>query len=75
MTVQGQGRGENEMLGVGCLPHQPCHAFDDISTPVFARAVVVVIPSHILDSVSFPLPESLIIWHASYELLDGIPIF
>jgi len=33
------------------LPHQPCHGFDDVSTPVFDRALVIVIPSHILESV------------------------
>jgi hypothetical protein len=44
-------RGENEMLGVGWLPHQPSHAFDDVSTPVFDRALVIVIPSHILESM------------------------
>jgi len=44
-------RGVNEMLSVGCLLHQPSHAFDDVSTPVFDRALVIVIPSHILESV------------------------
>jgi len=63
------------MLGVRCLPHQPSHAFDDVSTPVFDRALVIVIPSHILESVKFPLPESQIIWHASHERLDAIPVF
>jgi hypothetical protein len=63
------------MLGVGWLPHQPSHAFDDVTTPVFDRALVIVITSHILDSVWFPLPASLIIWHATHELLDTIPIF
>jgi hypothetical protein len=43
--------GENEMLGVGWLPHQPFHAFDDVSTPVFDRALVIVIPSPILEGV------------------------
>jgi len=66
--------GENEMLGVGWLPHQPSHALDDVWTPVFDRFVVNVIPSHILESVLFPLPESLITWHASHELLDTIAI-
>jgi len=41
----------NEMLGVGRLPHQPSHAFDDVSTLVFDRPLVIVIPSHILESV------------------------
>jgi len=44
-------RGENEMLGVGWLPHQPSHLFDDVSTSVFDRALVIVIPSHILESM------------------------
>ena len=35
---------------------------------------MIVIPSHILESVSFPLPKSLIIRHASHELLDTIPV-
>jgi hypothetical protein len=63
------------MLGVGCLPHQPSHAFDDMSTPEFDRVSVVVISSDILRSVLFALRESLIIWHASQEHLDAIHIF
>ena len=43
--------GINGMLGIGWLPHQPSHAFDDVSTPVFDRALVIVFPSHILESV------------------------
>jgi hypothetical protein len=42
--------GENVMLGVGWLPHQRSHAFDDVLTPQFDMALVVVIPSHILAS-------------------------
>jgi len=38
------------------------------------RLLVTVIPSHILDSVLYPLPESLIISHASHELRDAIPV-
>jgi len=75
LAVEAMLRGVNEMLGVGWLPHQPSHAFDDVSTPEFDRALVIVIPSHILLSVLFPLTESMIIWHASHELLDAIPIF
>jgi hypothetical protein len=67
--------GVNEWLGICRLLHHPSHAFDDVSTPVFDRAWVVVSPFHILESVEFPLPESQIIWHASRELLDTIPIF
>jgi hypothetical protein len=63
------------MLCVGWLPHQPSHAFDDVSTPVFDRALVIIIPSHVLESVSFPLLASLIIWHGSHELLDALPVF
>ena len=51
IAVKAPLRGENEMLGVGWLPQQPSHAFDDVSTPVFDRALVIVIPSHILESV------------------------
>jgi hypothetical protein len=39
------------MLGAGWLPHQPSHAFDDVSMPEFDMALVMVIPSHILESV------------------------
>jgi hypothetical protein len=39
------------MRGVGWLPYRPSHAFDDISTPVFDRSLVIVIPSQILESV------------------------
>ena len=67
-------RGVNEMLGIGWLPHQTSHAVDDVSTPGLDRESVIGIPSHILESVYFPLPESLIIWHASHELLDAITI-
>jgi len=41
----------NEMLGVGWLPHQPSHAFDDVSTAKFDRPLVIVIPSDILEGV------------------------
>jgi hypothetical protein len=44
-------RRENELLGVGCLPHQPSHACDNVWTTVFERALVIAIPSHILGSV------------------------
>jgi hypothetical protein len=63
------------MCGVHRLPHQSSHAFDDVLTPVFDRALVMVIPFHIFDSVLFPLPESQIIWHASHEHLYAIPVF
>jgi hypothetical protein len=51
IVVKAPQRGENEMLGIGWFPNQPSHAFDDISTPVFDRALVIVIPSDILESV------------------------
>jgi hypothetical protein len=63
------------MFGVGRLPHQPSHALDDVSIAVFDRALVIVLPSHILKSVQFPLSKSLISWHANHELLDTIPVF
>jgi hypothetical protein len=61
------------MLGVGWQPYQPSHAFEDILTPVFVRALVIVIPCHIPETVYFPFPESLIIMHASNQLLDASP--
>jgi len=51
VAVKAMLRGVNEMLRVGWLPHQPSHAFDDVSTPVFDRVLVIVIPSPILESV------------------------
>ena len=51
IAVKAPLRGQNEMLGVGWLPHQPSHAFDDVSAPVFDRALVIVIPSLIIESV------------------------
>jgi len=45
--------GVNKKLGVHWLPHQPSHVFDDVSTKVFDRALVIVIPSHILQSGVF----------------------
>jgi hypothetical protein len=51
ITIKPTLRGENEMLSVAWLPHRPSHAFEDISTPVFNRVLVIVIPSHILMSV------------------------
>jgi hypothetical protein len=51
IAVKAPLRGENEMPGVGWLPHQPSHAFDDVSPPGFDKALVIVIPSHIVESV------------------------
>ena len=39
------------MLAVGWLPHQPSHAFDDVSTPVVDKALLIVIQSHVLERV------------------------
>jgi hypothetical protein len=75
ITVKETLRGVNEMLGIGFLPCQLSHAFDDVSTPVFDKALVIVVPSQILESVFFPFPKSLIIWHARHDRLDAIPIF
>jgi hypothetical protein len=51
IAVEALLTGENEMLGVGWLPHQSSQAFDDLSTPVFDRALVIVSASNILESV------------------------
>jgi len=75
IAVKATLRGVNEMFGSGWLPRQPSHAFDDVSTPVFDRALVIVIPSPIFKSVLFPLSKSLIIWHSSHEVLDAISVF
>jgi hypothetical protein len=44
-------RGEDELLSKGWLPPEPSHAFVDVLTPVFEMALVIVIQSHILESV------------------------
>ena len=49
--VEAMQRGGNELISVGWLPPQPSHAFDGVSTPVFDRALEIVIPSHLLLSV------------------------
>jgi hypothetical protein len=51
IAVKAMLRGVNDMVGIGWLPKQPCHAFDDVSTAVLNRPLVIVIPSHILGSV------------------------
>jgi hypothetical protein len=51
IAVKATLRGVNEMLGVHWLPHQPSQTFDDVSSPVFDRPLVIVIPSHILEGV------------------------
>jgi len=75
ITVNTTLRGINEILIVGCLPHQPSPSCEDVSTPEFDRALVIVIPSHIFESVWFPDPESLIIWLGSHELLAAMDGF
>jgi hypothetical protein len=74
IAVKAMLRGVNVILGVGWLWHQPSHAFDDVSTPAFDRGLVIAIPSQILASVEFPLPEGLNIWHACHRNLQTIPI-
>jgi hypothetical protein len=51
IAVEAMLRGVNAMLGIGSLPHQPSHAFDDVSTALFDTALVIVIASHILKSL------------------------
>jgi hypothetical protein len=51
ITVQPMKRGMNEILGVGWLQHQTFQGFDDISTQICDSTLVIVIPSHNLESV------------------------
>jgi hypothetical protein len=51
IAVKATLKGVNELFGVCWLPHQPSLAFDDVSTPVFDRPLVIVIPFHILEGV------------------------
>jgi hypothetical protein len=51
IAVQATLRGVNEMFCVGWLQHQPSYGFDDVWTPLIDRVLVIVIPSHILESV------------------------
>ena len=39
------------MPSVGWLPYLTSDAFDEVSTPELNRALVIIIPSHILESV------------------------
>ena len=43
--------GVNDMVSVGWLPQWLSHALNDVSTPVFDRVLVIVIPPGILKSV------------------------
>jgi hypothetical protein len=63
------------VLSVGCMPHQPFHAVDDVSTPECNWALVIPIASDINKRILFPHPESLIISYASHELLEAISVF
>jgi len=51
IAVKATLRGVNKMLGVRWLPHQPSDAFDDVSTPVFDRVLLIVVSFHIHKSV------------------------
>jgi hypothetical protein len=51
IAVKATLRGINKMLGVLWLPHQLSDAFEYFSTPEFDRALVIVIPSHILEGL------------------------
>jgi len=51
IAVEAMLRCVNEILGVGWLPPQSSHTFDDISTSVFPRVLAIFIGSHILESV------------------------
>jgi len=51
IAIKAKLKSKEETLGIGWLPHQPFHAFDDVSTPVFDRALVIVISSYNLESV------------------------
>jgi len=51
IAVKATLRGVNEMLGVCWLLHQPSHVFDDVPNSVLDRALVIVIPFHILESL------------------------
>jgi hypothetical protein len=51
IAVKAMLSGVHEMLGVGRLLHQPSHAFDDFSIPVFDRPLGIVIASLILECV------------------------
>jgi hypothetical protein len=51
ITVNATLSGVTDMLSKGGLHHQPCHDVHDILTPVIDRALVIVIPPPILESV------------------------
>ena len=61
IAVKATLRGVNKMLGVRRLPHEPSYSFDDVSTPVFGRGLVIVIPSYIFKSVLFRLPKCVLL--------------
>jgi hypothetical protein len=51
IAIQLTLRGENELRGIGWQPHQPSDGFEVVSTPEFDMALVIVVQSHILESV------------------------
>jgi hypothetical protein len=51
IALEATQRGLNKMLGIGWLLHQPSYSVDDSLTPVFDRALVIVIGFHIVESV------------------------
>jgi hypothetical protein len=75
IAVEAVLRCVNEILSIGWLPYQPSHAFDHVSAPAIDRVLVIVIPTHIVERVLVPHPDSLIIWQASQDLLNLISVF
>jgi len=51
MAVKATPMGVNEKLGVSWQAHQPSRTIHDVSTHGFDRVLVIVIQSHILESV------------------------
>jgi hypothetical protein len=51
IAVKGTLRGEKVVFSGSWLPDRPSPTVDNVSTPVFDRPLVIVIPSHILKSV------------------------
>jgi hypothetical protein len=67
IAVKASLSGVNEIFRIDCLPLKPLHAFDDVSTPEFDRALVIVIPPHILESVQFPHPAIPSVLHCRHD--------
>jgi hypothetical protein len=66
ISVNATLRGVNEWFSICWLEHQPSHGLDDVSTAACERPIVIVIPSHLLESMLLPLPASLIMWHGRH---------